>query len=70
MEGNGSGTTSAVLRSLSDVVCGIGGEVELLIETAAAVTGCLRSGWWPARTAGGPVLVRDLPICGRPTLLV
>ena len=47
-----------------------GGEVELLIETTAAVTGCLRCGVVARPHGRRPVLVRDLPICGRPTLLV
>lgn len=74
MERNGSGTTSAVLLGLPDVVVVsagvVGGEVELLIETAPAVTGCPRCGVLARPHGRRPVLVRDLPICGRSTLLV
>jgi transposase len=74
MEGNGSGTTSAVLLGLSDVVVVsagvVGGEVELLIETTARVTGCPRCGVLARPHGRRPVLVRDLPMCGRSTLLV
>ena len=74
MEGNGNGGTGAVLLGLSDFVVVsagvVGGEVELLIETTATVTGCPRGGVVARPHGRRPVLVCDLPICGRPTLLV
>ncbi len=74
MEGNGNGTTSAVLLGLADFVVVsagvVGGEVELLVETTATATGCPRCGVLARPHGRRPVLVRDLPMCGRPTLLV
>ncbi len=52
------------------VVAEYGGELELLIETTEAVTGCPRCGVRAELHDRRPRLVRDLPISGRPVLLV
>jgi transposase len=48
----------------------VGGELEVLIETTEAVTGCRRCGVLAAPHGRREHLVRDLPSAGRPVLLV
>ncbi|MFL5334997.1 MAG: ISL3 family transposase [Geminicoccaceae bacterium] len=52
------------------VVAEYGGELELLIEMTEAVTGCPRCGVLAQLHDRRPRLVRDLPVGGRPVLLV
>ncbi|MBJ8342931.1 transposase family protein [Antrihabitans sp. YC3-6] len=47
----------------------IGGEVEILAETTADVTGCPECGAVARAKDRRPVWVRDLPIAGRPVVL-
>lgn len=74
MRGDGSGRASAVLLGLPDFVVlaagEVAGEVELLVETTATVTGCRRCGVVAEPHGRRPVLVRDLPAAGRPVVLV
>jgi transposase len=48
----------------------VGGELEVLIETGEAVTGCPCCGVLATAHARRPTLVRDVPWAGRPVLLV
>ncbi len=73
MVADATGGAGAVLLGLPDFVVlaagEVAGEVELLVETTATVTGCLRCGL-VAEPHGRPMLVRDLPAAGRPVVLV
>ena len=69
-----TGGAGAVLLGLPDFVVlaagDVAGEVELLVETTATVTGCPRCGVLAEPDGRRPVLVRDLPAAGRPVVLV
>jgi transposase len=74
VEEHGSATPSVALLGLDGFVvlaaAEVAGEVELLVETTATVTGCPRCGVVAEPHGRRPVTVRDLPIAGRPTVLV
>ena len=74
MEEHGSATPSVALLGLDGFVvlaaAEVAGEVELLVETTAMGTGCPRCGVVAEPHGRRPVTVRDLPLAGRPTVLV
>ncbi len=74
MKGQGSRAPAVTLLGLQEFVvlaaAELAGEVELLIETTETVTGCPRCGVIAEPHGRRPVSVRDLPIAGRPTVLV
>ncbi len=74
MEQHGSAPASVALLGLDGFVvlasAEVAGEVELLVESTATVTGCPRCGVVAEPHGRRPVTVRDLPIAGRPTVLV
>jgi hypothetical protein len=69
-----TGEPSAVLLGLPEFVVlsagEVGGEVELLVESATRVTGCPSCGVVAQPHGRRPVLVRDLAAAGRPVALV
>ena len=74
MEGHGSSAPAVALLGLDGFVvlaaAELVGEVELLVETPETVTGCPRCGVVAEPHGRRPVSVRDVPIAGRPTVLV
>ena len=74
MNREGSRTPDVALLGLDGFVvlaaAELAGEVELLVETTGAVTGCPRCGVVAEPHGRRPVSVRDLPLAGRPTVLV
>ena len=74
MEGNTIGAPSVALLGLDGFVVlsavEVAGEVEVLVETTESVTGCPRCGVVAEPHGRRPVTVRDLPIAGRPSVLV
>ena len=74
MKEQGSRAPAVTLLGLAEFVVlaavELVGEVELLVETTETVTGCPRCGVLAEPHGRRPVTVRDLPIAGRPTVLV
>ena len=71
---DGSRTAEVALLGLNGFVvlaaAELAGEVELLVETTDVITGCPRCGVVAEPHGRRPVSVRDLPLAGRPTVLV
>jgi transposase len=65
-----TGGTGAVLLGLPDFVVLAAGEVELLVQTRATVTGCPGCRVVTEPHGRRPVLVRDLPAATRPVVLI
>ena len=74
MNSDGSRTPEVALLGLDGFVvlaaAELAGEVELLVETTEVITGCPRCGVLAELHGRRPVSVRDLPLAGRPTVLV
>ena len=74
MTRDGSRTAEVALLGLDGFVvlaaAELAGEVELLVETTESVSGCPRCGVLAEPHGRRPVSVRDLPLAGRPTVLV
>ena len=74
VEGHGSSAPAVTLLGLDGFVvlaaAEVAGEVELMVETTETVTGCPRCGVVAEAHGRRRVSVRDLPIAGRPTVLV
>jgi transposase len=71
---DGDGSPTAVLLGLDGfhvlAAAEVAGEVELLVETAATLTGCPDCGVIAVAKDRRAVTVRDLPVGGRPVVLV
>ena len=71
---DGSRTAEVALLGLDGFVvlaaAELVGEVELLVETTESVSGCPRCGVLAEPHGRRSVSVRDLPLAGRPTVLV